>query len=198
MTYVNTSAEVKAESDVCCTSANYLRIIKALPERQILFLPDKYMAANAKNQLAKEDVDKEIISWDGECIVHNQFTVEQIKEAKKANPDLAFLIHVECPPKIVDYADFVGSTAGMVKFVEAHPERKNFFVLTECGMMTDLEKKFPDRKFMTPCAICPHMKRINLDNIAMSLETGMFEITVPEPVRLKAKRALDRMLELSG
>jgi len=119
-------------------------------------------------------------------------------EAREANPDLCFLVHVECPPQAVEYADFAGSTAGMVKFVESHTERRNFFVLTECGMLSDLERKFPDRKFMTPCTICPHMKKVTLENIAASLETGMHEITVPEPIRLKAKRALDRMLELGG
>jgi quinolinate synthase len=98
----------------------------------------------------------------------------------------------------VDYADFAGSTAGMVRYVEAHREKRDFFVLTECGMLGDLERKFPDRKFMTPCTICPHMKKITLENVAESLENGTHEITVPEAVRLRAKKALDRMLELGG
>ena len=192
VTYVNTSAEVKAASDVVCTSANALKIVEALPQKEIIFLPDKFMAQN----LAKK-TSKKIISWSGTCIVHEAFTPDQIDNYKKAYPGLKILVHTECKPEVVAKADLAGGTSDMTRFVK-NSNAKNFMLVTECGMSDMLQVQYPEKNFVVPCAICPHMKRINLENILSSLKEEKFEIYVEEDIRKKALIAVEKMLELSN
>ncbi len=191
VSYVNTSAKIKAESDVCCTSANYLKIIEALPNKQVIFIPDVYMARNIAGKTTKE-----IIGWNGECIVHKDFTTKQVELFKREIPGLQVLVHIECPPKVVSQANYAGSTSGIRKYVK-ESNSKEFMILTECNMLSTLEQEFPEKKFYTPCTICPHMKKITLENLVWSLETGRHEIRIQEDVRIKASKSLEYMLELS-
>ncbi|MBI4095407.1 MAG: quinolinate synthase NadA [DPANN group archaeon] len=193
--YVNTTAAVKAESDVCCTSANYEKIIRALPQKQIIFVPDTHMAQNL-NAKIKAETGKEIIGWSGECIVHKQFGDGQIKAYKQAMPDLKVLVHIECPTAVVGSADYAGSTSGIRKYVRENPQQKYFLVLTECGMIGDLQTEFPDRNFETPCTICQYMKEITLENILQSLQTGQHEIKIDEKIAARARKSLERMFEI--
>ncbi len=193
--YVNTTAAVKAESDVCCTSANYEKIIRALPQKQIIFVPDTHMAQNL-NAKIRSETGKEIIGWNGECIVHKQFRDGQVKSYKEKFPDLRVLVHIECPTTVVSNSDYAGSTSGIRKYVRENPQQKYFLVLTECGMIGDLQTEFPDRNFETPCTICPYMKEIDLENILHSLQTGQHEIKIDERIAAKAKASLERMFEL--
>lgn len=194
--YVNTTAAVKAESDVCCTSANYEKIIRALPQKRIIFVPDTHMAQNL-NAKIKAETGKEIIGWTGECIVHKQFKDEQIKSYKEKFPELSVLVHVECPTTVVNSADYAGSTSGIRKYVCDNHDKKYFLVMTECGMIGDLQTEFPDRNFETPCTICPYMKEITLENILQSLQTGKHKIKIDERIAVKARKSLEKMFKLS-
>ncbi|MDO8428769.1 MAG: quinolinate synthase NadA [Candidatus Diapherotrites archaeon] len=191
--YVNTSAEVKAECDVCCTSANSVKIIQALPQKQIVYLPDQYMAAN----LAKLIPEKEIIAWNGLCIVHETFTEHQLVQYKKIYPNAKILAHLECKQEVVQQADLVGGTSDMTKYVQ-QSSANEFVIVTECGMSDVLREKFPAKQFITPCSICPHMKKINLENVLKTLKEEKNEITVPEIIRLRALNTLNKMFELTG
>ncbi len=192
VTYVNTSAEVKAESDVVCTSANALKIVNSMKSDKVIFLPDEFMA---KNIAAK--TDKEIISWHGKCIVHEQFSDEQILSYKKTYPELKVLVHTECTPAVVKHADMAGSTSDMQRFVE-NTNSKQIMLVTECGMSDMLKVKHPEKEFIAPCIICPHMKRINLENVLSALQEEKFEILVDEETRKKAFKAVEQMLILSN
>jgi len=192
VTYVNTSAAVKAESDVICTSANALKVIEALPDKKVIFIPDEFMAKN----LAKVST-KEIISWNGKCIVHESFTGKQVDEYRSAYPGLKVLSHLECPPEVIERSDLVGGTSDMSKYIEKSNE-KQFMLVTECGMSDMLKVQHPEKDFIVPCSICPHMKRINLENVLEVLEKETNEITVPKETAIKARKALDRMLKLTN
>jgi len=190
VTYVNTSADVKAESDVCCTSGNAVEVVESLGVERVIFLPDEYLA---KNVAAQTEV--EIISWQGRCEVHERFTPQDIAELRRAHPGLAVLAHPECDRPVVEAADFAGSTAAMSKYVsERQPPR--VALITECSMSDNVAVANPDVEFVRPCSLCPHMKRITLPKIRRSLETMSFEVDVPAHVADRARRAVERMVAI--
>jgi quinolinate synthase len=193
--YVNTSAEVKAECDVCVTSANALAIVNALEEDQVVFLPDKYMAENIRAH-----TDKEIIGWDGVCIVHEQFTPQRARAWREANPDAHMLAHMECTAGTVGLADMAGGTGDMIRYVREHPEANAFMLVTECGLSDRMRMEFPDRTFIGTCALCPHMKRVELRGVLECLTDPSPEqiIDLSEDVRIRALRSLERMFELTA
>ncbi|MBI4399395.1 quinolinate synthase NadA [Candidatus Micrarchaeota archaeon] len=192
--YVNTSAEVKAESDICCTSANALKIVQSLPDKEIIFIPDQFMAQN----IAKL-TDKKIISWDGYCIVHKDFTGERVDEFRKAYPDLKILAHTECSPSVIDKVDLAGGTEDMVKYVKASDSKK-FMLITECGLADRMRVEHSDKEFIGMCNLCPYMKKNNLLNILQALKNPKPEqiVTIPEETRKRAERSLQRMFELTS
>ena len=191
--YVNTTAEVKAECDVCVTSANVVDVINRLNSNKIIYLPDKHMA---KNLLPL--TDKEIIGWNAECIVHNQFTGEQIKSLRRQYPGIKILAHTECDPSVALVADFVGSTSGMIKYVESSTNN-DFAIITECGLSEKLRVDFPNKNFYGSCVLCPYMKTINLDNILQVLESPQKEqiIEIPIEIQDRARNSLERMFALT-
>lgn len=188
VTYVNTSAAVKAESDICCTSGNAKRIVESLGVPEVIMLPDEYLAQN----VAAETRVK-IIAWKGHCEVHERFTAADIKLYRKQNPGVLVLAHPECPPEVVEVSDFAGSTARMIEWVDQKKPARVVLV-TECSMSDNVAASHPDVEFVRPCQLCPHMKRITLKNIRHALETMTHEVTVPEAVALPARHAVERMI----
>jgi quinolinate synthase len=193
VTYVNTSAAVKAVSDVCCTSANVVAVVESLGAPRVLLLPDRFLARNVALQ-----TNVEILTWaPGSCEVHERFTAAEMNEIRTDyGQDIAILAHPECPTEVTASADFVGSTNAMAKYI-ASSGKKRIALITECSMADNLAVEFPDVEWVRPCNMCPHMKRITLANIRDALLLNQFEVDVPEAVRVDAKRALDRMLEMS-
>ena len=192
VTYVNTSADVKAESDVCCTSANAVRIVEALGVERVIFLPDNYLG-----KYVAEQTDVEVILWEGTCEVHERFTGAELRGYRKATPDIQIIAHPECPPDVLEEADFVGSTSGMIGYVDRErPSR--VVMITECSMSDNVAVEFPDVDFVRPCNLCPHMKTITLPKILASLEELKFEVEVDPAVREGALRSVARMLEYSA
>jgi quinolinate synthase len=188
--YVNTSAAVKAEADICCTSGNARAIVESLGVDQVIMLPDEYLA---RNVAARTDVG--IIAWTGHCEVHERFTPAEIAELRDAHPGVVVLAHPECPPEVVAAADFAGSTAAMSDYVdERRPSR--VVLLTECSMSDNIAARHPDIDFVRPCNLCPHMKRITLANIRRALETNQHVVTVDPAIADKARLAVERMLAL--
>src|ERR1700720_1216564 len=188
VTYVNTSAAVKAESDVCCTSGNAKKIIEALSVPKVIMLPDEYLARNIAAQTKVE-----IIAWTGHCEVHERFTPEDIRTLRASHPGITVLAHPECPPEVVAECDFAGSTAAMADYVgQKRPAR--VVLLTECSMSDNVALQYPDLDFIRPCNLCPHMKRITLANIRHALETMTHEVTIAPEIAERARRAVDRML----
>jgi quinolinate synthase len=190
--YVNTTADVKAECDACCTSSNAVKVVEAIPSRHILFVPDKNLAAYVQSQTTKE-----IIAWDGNCYVHHQITPEQILTVKKGLPHLKVLAHPECRKDVLDVADAVLSTSGMVRYAKESPAH-DFLIVTECGLSDRLVLEVPDKKFFKSCKLCQYMKMITLEGTRDALRDLAPEITLDEDVRVRAKRALDRMLEIAA
>ena len=189
VTYVNTSAEVKAESDVCCTSGNAVAIVESLGVDRVIFLPDEYLA----NYVALQ-TDVEIITWQGHCEVHERFTAEELEEFRNAHDGLVIIAHPECPPDVLEAADYVGSTAQMTDYVQAkRPQR--VLMVTECSMSDNVAADVPDVEFIRPCNLCPHMKRITLANIYESLESLEPAIEIDPAVAARARLAVERMLE---
>ena len=192
VTYVNTSADVKAESDVCCTSANAVRIVEALGAERVIFLPDNYLGKYVANL-----TDVEVILWEGTCEVHERFTGAELRDYRKATPDIQIIAHPECPPDVLEEADYVGSTSGMIRYVdEARPSR--VVLITECSMSDNVAVEFPDVDFVRPCNLCPHMKTITLPKILASLEELKYEVEVDPKVGARALGAVARMLEYSA
>jgi quinolinate synthase len=191
--YVNTSAEVKAECDAVCTSANALAVVEGLDERKVVFLPDKYMAANLRALTTKEIVD-----WDGRCIVHERFVPETARAWRAAHPTAKMLVHTETRPEVIALADLAGGTGDMVEYVKKSAA-KEFMLVTECGLSDRLRVEFPDRTFIGSCALCPHMKRVDLARTLEALESPRPDqiVEVPEDVRRRALRAIERMFELT-
>jgi len=188
VTYVNTSAAVKAESDICCTSGNAKKIIEGLGVPKVIMLPDEYLARNTAAQTSVE-----IIAWMGHCEVHERFTVEDIRELRATHPGVTVLAHPECPPEVVAECDFTGSTAAMADYVgQQRPAR--VVLLTECSMSDNVALQYPDLDFVRPCNLCPHMKRITLPKIRRALETMSHEVTVAPEVAEGARRSVERML----
>jgi len=192
VTYVNTSAEVKAESDVCVTSGNAVNIVRALGTKRVIFLPDEYLGKYVASQLP--DVD--VIAWKGHCEVHERFTATDIRSYREGDPTLVVLAHPECPPDVLAEADFVGSTHAMQSYV-ANRRPARVVMITECSMANNVSVEFPEIEFVKPCNICPHMRRNTLPKILHSLETLQYEVTVDERVATRARAAVERMFELS-
>lgn len=188
VTYVNTSAAVKAASDICCTSGNAKQVVESLGVPKVLMLPDEYLARN----VARE-TNVELIAWHGHCEVHELFTADDIRQLRENYPGVTVLAHPECPPDVVMEADFAGSTAVMSDYVGSkRPAR--VVLLTECSMSDNVAVHHPDVEFIRPCNLCPHMKRITLGNIRKALEQGQHEVTVDPAIAADARRAVERML----
>jgi quinolinate synthase len=188
VTYVNTSAAVKAESDICCTSGNARQVIESLGVPQVIMLPDEYLAQN----VARETGVK-IIAWKGHCEVHERFTAAEIRELRANHPGITVLAHPECPPEVVAEADFAGSTAAMNDYVvQRRPVR--VVLMTECSMSDNIALQNPATEFIRPCNLCPHMKRITLPNIRTALETMQHEVTIDPALAVRARQAVERML----
>ena len=195
ISYVNTTAEVKAESDICCTSANAIQVADSVdPGVQILMTPDKNLAMHTKRH-----TDRDISYWDGYCPVHNNLTAEQVMKVKEAHPEAIFLAHPECPPDVLDLADEVKSTSGMVAYATSS-SRKEFIIGTETGILYPLAKENPDKIFFPadPKMVCADMKKTGLKEIAMALEDLKPEVKVPEDIRERAEIAVKRMLGIPG
>ena len=188
VTYVNTSAEVKAESDICCTSANAVRVVESLGVDKVIFLPDQYMAKYVQTKTKVQ-----IISWIGTCIVHERFSAHEIKDIKKQNPEIVVLTHPECPPEVIASSDFTGSTSGMSQYVKKNQPSKVMLV-TECSMSDNVQVENPNVQFIKPCNLCPHMKTITLPKILDCLEKETNEILIPEIISRKARKAVERMV----
>ena len=190
VSYVNTSAEVKAETDICCTSANALKIVQSLGVKKVIFLPDDFLAKYVASQ-----TDVEIISWKGTCEVHEQFNDEEINEIRKNNPGIKIIAHPECPPDVIRASDFAGSTSGMIKYVKDNQPEKVMMV-TECSMSDNVQIDNPNVKFIRPCNLCPHMKKITLPKILDCLENETNELIMDKKTIEKAKKSVERMAEI--
>jgi quinolinate synthase len=188
VTYVNTSAAVKAESDICCTSGNARAIVESLGVERVIMLPDEYLARN----IAAE-TDVKIIAWKGHCEVHERFTAEEVRELRENHPGIVVLAHPECPPDVVAEADFSGSTAALSQFVETRKPPR-VVLLTECSMSDNVAVAHPDVEFIRPCNLCPHMKRITLGNIREALEQNRHVVTIDPVLAVAARRAVEKML----
>src|SRR5262245_3716649 len=192
VTYVNTSADVKAESDICCTSGNAVRVVEAIARDfgtdTVIMIPDKYLA---RNVAAKTGV--KVITWEGACEVHERFTAQEIRDYRASHPGIVVLAHPECPPEVVAEADFAGSTAAMINYVGSHKPQR-VVMITECSMSDNVAVENPDVEFVRPCNLCPHMKRITLDGILHSLQTMTHEVVVDPVIAARAKTPIDRML----
>ena len=194
VTYVNTSAEVKAESDVCCTSSNAVAVVEEIAREfgvdTVIMIPDKYLAQNVAKQTGVK-----VITWEGACEVHERFTAAEIRDYRTANPGIIVLSHPECPPEVVAESDFSGSTSAMINYVgQRRPAR--VVMITECSMSDNVSAEYPDVEFVRPCNLCPHMKRITLDKILHSLQTMTTEVCVEPEISRRAKIAIDRMLSV--
>jgi quinolinate synthase len=196
VTYVNTSADVKAESDICCTSGNAVKVVEAIAKEfgtdTVIMIPDKYLA---RNVAAKTGV--KVITWEGACEVHERFTAQEIRDYRTAHPGITVLAHPECPPDVVAEADFAGSTAAMINYVGDHKPAR-VVMITECSMSDNVAVEHPEVDFVRPCNLCPHMKRITLDGILHSLQTMTTEVIVPVTIAARAKAPIDRMLAVKA
>jgi len=196
--YINSTAEVKAECDVCVTSGNVYDIIPKLPQKRILFVPDRLMAENIRSEMKRRGVDKEIISSDGTCMVHEEFTTAQITEARTRFPGLKVVSHPECTAEVAAASDFVGSTGAMMKYVRT-TQAPYFLMLTECGLVGRLEVENPEKNFVGGCRLCPYMKLNSLEKIRDVLANPAPHqvVTLPEDLRLRAAQCIERMFELA-
>jgi quinolinate synthase len=192
VTYVNTSAEVKAESDLCCTSGNAVEVVESLGVDEVIFLPDEYLA----NYVAQQ-TDVRIISWQGHCEVHERFTAEELQQYRDGFDELVIIAHPECPPDVLDAADFVGSTAQMQAYVQTE-RPKRVLMVTECSMSDNVAAETPDVEFIRPCNLCPHMKRITLPAIENALRTLEPRVEIDPAVAADARRAVERMLAVGS
>ena len=191
VSYVNTTADVKAISDICCTSANAVEVVNSLPNKRVIFLPDKNLG-----RYVQQHTDKEIILWDGYCFVHDKLDAETLMEFKQRYPDAKIIAHPECKDELLKLSDHICGTGGMAKFAKSDGS-KNFIVVTECGMTDKLRQDVPEKNFLSFCNICPYMKSTTLPLVARSLVHNMNEITLPEDIIAGARQAIDRMLAVS-
>jgi quinolinate synthase len=187
VSYVNTSADVKSETDICCTSANAVKVVESLGVKKVIFLPDDYLA-----KYVSSNTDVEIVSWKGTCIVHEQFTAKEINDIKEQNPGIVVIAHPECPPDVINASDFTGSTSGMSYYVKKKQPKKVMMV-TECSMSDNVQVENPKVQFIKPCNLCPYMKKITLPKILDCLENESNEIIVPEHLVKKAQLSVERM-----
>ena len=190
VSYVNTSADVKAETDVCCTSANAVKVVESLKTDKVIFLPDQHLA----NYVAKQTKVK-IISWKGSCIVHEQFSPKEIQDIREANPGIKVIGHPECPSDVLDACDFAGSTGGMIDYVKKNQPKKVMLV-TECSMSDNVQADNPNVEFIKPCNLCPYMKKITLQKILNCLENETNEIFIEEKMAKAARKSVQRMTEI--
>jgi len=211
VTYINTYADVKAETDVCCTSGNAVKVVESLGVDTVIFIPDEYLAKNVAKETGKHvifpendprkagsdtKIDKVFVGWHGKCEVHDKFEVEDITNIRKQFPDVVVLAHPECRPDVVDAADFSGSTAAMIKYVQ-NVNAPRYLLLTECAMGDNIWAANRDKEILRMCSVrCPHMGQITLQDTLACLREMRYEITVPEEIRVRAKRSIDRMLAI--
>ncbi len=209
VTYVNTYAEVKAESDVCCTSGNAVAVVESFADETVIFLPDEYLARNVARETGKHivfpaqlngengtDIDYQLVGWHGKCEVHDKFTVADISNVRKQFPDVVILAHPECHPDVVAASDFSGSTSAMIRYVE-QTSAPHCLLLTECSMGDNIIAANPQKEILRLCSVrCPHMNEITLEDTLAALQHGKYAVEVPEPVRSKAARAVQRMLTI--
>jgi len=191
VTYANTTAEVKAECDICCTSSNAVKIVESLGVPRVIFLPDEFLASYVAAQ-----TDVEIISWKGHCEVHERFTAEDLRAARENDPGVKIIAHPECPPEVLAEADYTGSTTGMINYVKDNQPKKVVMV-TECSMSDNVAAETPEVEFVRPCNLCPHMKRITLPKILDSLVYLKEEVIIDPDVAIRARASVERMVELS-
>lgn len=191
VTYVNTTADVKAASDICCTSSNAVQIVDAMDSDTVIMTPDQYLAQNVANQSKKN-----IVFWPGSCIVHEQYTAKDLQEFREWNPGTRLIAHPECPPDVVAEADFSGSTAGIIKYVtDEKPEKA--MLITECSMASNISDALPEVDFVGPCNMCPYMKKISLEKILYVLHTMENQVEVDPSVADGARQSVQKMIDLS-
>lgn len=190
VTYVNTSAAVKAESDICCTSSNAVKVVESLRAPRVIMLPDAFLASYVAS-----NTDVEIIPWHGHCEVHERFRAIDVAQLREGDEGVVIIAHPECPPDVLAAVDFAGSTSAMIDYVRDHQDRR-VVLLTECSMSDNVAAEFANVEFVRPCNLCPHMKRTTLPKILRALETLQDEVLVDEPVRVRAQRALEAMIAL--
>ena len=190
VSYVNTSADVKAETDICCTSANAIKVVESLGVEKVIFLPDAYLA-----KYVASNTKVKIISWKGTCIVHEKFTAKEINEVKKQNPGIVVIAHPECPPDVINASDFAGSTTGMSEYVKKNQPKKVMMV-TECSMSDNVQIENPKVEFIKPCNLCPYMKKITLEKVLDCLENENNEIIIPENLITKARLSVEKMTKV--
>ena len=190
VSYVNTSAEVKAESDVCCTSANAVKVVESLGVDKVIFLPDHYLA-----NYVQKNTKVKIISWQGTCIVHEKFTGNEINEIRKQNPGIKIIAHPECPPDVINASDFAGSTSSMVNYVK-EKQPKKVLLVTECSMSDNIQIENPKVDFVKPCNLCPFMKKITLKKIYDCLEKEINEIKIGNNIATRARKSVTRMANI--
>src|SRR5437868_4872179 len=190
--YVNTSADVKAEVDICCTSANAVQVVESLGAEKVIFLPDQYLASYVASQ-----TDVKIIAWKGACEVHERFTADELEKYRDAHPSVQIIAHPECPPDVLDAADYTGSTKGMIDWVRKN-KPKRVVMVTECSMADNVKAELPDVEFIKPCNLCPHMKRITLPKILDSLVYLKEEVVIDPMIAAKARRSGERMIQLKN
>ncbi len=212
VTYVNTYADVKAETDICCTSSNAAAVVESLDSDQVIFLPDEYLAGNAARETGKSIIfptktprpessngnglTYDLIGWHGRCEVHEQFTVQDIENVRKQFPNVAVLAHPECSTQVVEASDFSGSTSAMINYVQ-DIEAERYLLLTECSMGDNIAAENPHKEMVRLCSVrCPHMNQITLEMTRDALRHLRYEVTIPEETRIRAKRAVERMLEI--
>ncbi len=190
VSYVNTSADVKAETDVCCTSANAVKVVESLGVDKVIFLPDHYLA-----NYVQKNTKVKIISWQGTCIVHEKFTAGEVEDIRKQNPEIKVIAHPECPPDVISASDFAGSTSSMVKYVK-EKQPKKVLLVTECSMSDNIQVENPNVEFIKPCNLCPHMKKITLKKIFDCLKNETNEIKIGDNIAARARRSVQRMTEI--
>ena len=190
VSYVNTSADVKAETDVCCTSANAVKVVESLGVDKVIFLPDHYLA-----NYVQKNTKVKIISWQGTCIVHEKFTAREVEDIRKQNPEIKVIAHPECPPDVISASDFAGSTSSMVKYVK-EKQPKKVLLVTECSMSDNIQIENPNVEFIKPCNLCPYMKKITLKKIFDCLKNETNEIKIGDNIAARARRSVQRMAEI--
>jgi quinolinate synthase len=213
VTYVNTYADVKAESDICCTSGNAVAVVQSLGSQTVIFLPDEYLARNVARETGKHiifptlgavagdapadnELDYQMVGWRGRCEVHEKFTVSDIRAVRQQFPDVRILAHPECSPEVIAASDFSGSTSAMIRYVE-NTKAPRFLLLTECSMGDNVAAANPDKNMLRLCSVrCPHMNQITMENTLHALQTNQIEINVPEDIRVRAVRAVERMIAI--
>jgi quinolinate synthase len=188
VTYVNTSAEVKAESDICCTSGNAIEVVESLGVERVIFLPDQYLG-----RWVASKTEVEIVLWEGSCMVHEKFNAEELREYRTLHPGIQIIAHPECPPDVLEEADFVGSTAGMIGWLKDH-QPQQVVMVTECSMSDNVAAESPHTEILRPCNLCPHMKRITMKGIRDSLRDMKHEVVIEPEIAARARIAVERML----